>query len=144
MSPLHNKRVQNEADGNPKSSSLGVEAASTADEAGGLPGSMPAHVAALNDPAVCTQLKNLGLQMPPKDKLAPEALGARQKAEIAKWWPMIKAANDVKVDDSAGRRQSPNRQNGSDAGDASSEHRSQPVFVCSRSRRWAVASSALS
>jgi hypothetical protein len=41
LSPLHNKRVQNEADGNPKSSSLGVEAASTADEAGGLPGSMP-------------------------------------------------------------------------------------------------------
>jgi hypothetical protein len=32
-----------------------------------------------------------------KDKLAPEALGAWQKAEIAKWWPMIKAAN-VKVD----------------------------------------------
>jgi hypothetical protein len=40
-------------------------------------------------------LENLGLQMPPKDKLAPEALGARQKAEIAKWWPLIKAANDV-------------------------------------------------
>jgi hypothetical protein len=29
--------------------------------------------------------------MPPRDKLA------WQKAEIAKWWPMIKAAN-VKVD----------------------------------------------
>ena len=43
------------------------------------------------------QLKNLGLQMPPKDKLTPDALGAWQKAEIAKWWPMIKAAN-VKVD----------------------------------------------
>jgi len=27
----------------------------------------------------------------------PQALGAWQKAEIAKWWPMIKAAN-VKVD----------------------------------------------
>ena len=77
-----------------------------------------AHVAALNDPAVRTQLKNLCLQMPLKDKLAPEALGSRQKAEIAKWWPMIKAANDLEVDDSAGRRQSPNRQNGSDAGDA--------------------------
>ena len=76
-----------------------------------------AHVAALNDPAVRTQLENLGLQMP-KDKLAPEALGARQKAELAKWRPMIKAANDVKVDYGAGRRQSPNRQNGSDAGDA--------------------------
>jgi tripartite-type tricarboxylate transporter receptor subunit TctC len=52
---------------------------------------------ALNDPAVRKQLENLGLQMPPKDKLTPEALGAWQKAEIAKWWPMIKAAN-VKVD----------------------------------------------
>ncbi|OCK56891.1 tripartite tricarboxylate transporter substrate binding protein BugD [Bradyrhizobium sp. LMTR 3] len=56
-----------------------------------------ATVEALNDPAVRKQLENLGLQMPPKDKLAPEALGAWQKAEIAKWWPMIKAAN-VKVD----------------------------------------------
>ena len=56
-----------------------------------------ATIDALNDPAVRKQLENLGLQMPPKDKLAPEALGAWQKAEIAKWWPMIKAAN-VKVD----------------------------------------------
>ena len=56
-----------------------------------------AAVDALNDPAVRKQLENLGLQMPPKDKLTPEALGAWQKAEIAKWWPMIKAAN-VKVD----------------------------------------------
>jgi len=56
-----------------------------------------AAVDALNDPAVRKQLENLGLQMPPKDKLTPEALGAWQKAEISKWWPMIKAAN-VKVD----------------------------------------------
>lgn len=56
-----------------------------------------AAVEALNDPAVRKQLENLGLQMPPKDKLTPQALGAWQKAEIAKWWPMIKAAN-VKVD----------------------------------------------
>ena len=56
-----------------------------------------AAVDALNDPAVRKQLENLGLQMPPKDQLAPEALGAWQKAEIEKWWPMIKAAN-VKVE----------------------------------------------
>jgi tripartite-type tricarboxylate transporter receptor subunit TctC len=56
-----------------------------------------AVIQALNDPAVKKQLENLGLQMPPKDQLKPEALGAWQKAEIAKWWPMIKAAN-VKVD----------------------------------------------
>src|SRR6195952_2828671 len=54
-------------------------------------------VEALNDPAVRKQLENLGLQMPPNDKLSPRALGAWQKAEIAKWWPMIKSAN-VKVD----------------------------------------------
>ncbi|MBR1229948.1 MULTISPECIES: tripartite tricarboxylate transporter substrate binding protein BugD [unclassified Bradyrhizobium] len=56
-----------------------------------------AAVEALNDPAVRKQLENLGLQMTPKDKLTPEALGAWQQAEIEKWWPMIKAAN-VKVD----------------------------------------------
>ena len=54
-------------------------------------------VDALNDPAVRKQLENLGLQMPPADQLSPEALGSWQKAEIAKWWPMIKAAN-VKVE----------------------------------------------
>src|SRR6266436_2551820 len=54
-------------------------------------------VDALNDPAVRKQLESLGLQMPPKDQLAPEALGAWQKAEIEKWWPMLKAAN-VKVE----------------------------------------------
>ena len=56
-----------------------------------------AAVEALNDPAVKKQLENLGLQMPPKDQLSPQALGSWQKAEIAKWWPLIKAAN-VKVD----------------------------------------------
>src|SRR5881398_1289767 len=50
-----------------------------------------AAVDALNDPAVRKQLENLGLQMPSKDQLAPEALGAWQKAEMEKWWPMIKA-----------------------------------------------------
>jgi tripartite-type tricarboxylate transporter receptor subunit TctC len=56
-----------------------------------------AAVDALNDPAVRKQLENLGLQMPPKEQLTPQALGDWQKAEIAKWWPVIKAAN-VKVD----------------------------------------------
>ncbi|MBV8699617.1 MAG: tripartite tricarboxylate transporter substrate binding protein BugD, partial [Bradyrhizobium sp.] len=52
---------------------------------------------ALSDPAVQKQMENLGLQMPDKDKANPEALGAWQKAEIAKWWPLIQAA-DVKVE----------------------------------------------
>jgi tripartite-type tricarboxylate transporter receptor subunit TctC len=52
-----------------------------------------AAVEALNDPAVRKQLEGLGLQMPAPDRLTPEALGGWQKAEIAKWWPMIKAAD---------------------------------------------------
>jgi tripartite-type tricarboxylate transporter receptor subunit TctC len=56
-----------------------------------------AAVDAMSDPAVRKKFEDLGLQMPPKDKLSPDALGARQKAEIDKWWPMIKAAN-VKVE----------------------------------------------
>jgi tripartite-type tricarboxylate transporter receptor subunit TctC len=52
-----------------------------------------AAVDAMNDPAVRAKFENLGLQMPPQDQLTPEALGAFQKAEIAKWWPMLKAAN---------------------------------------------------
>jgi tripartite-type tricarboxylate transporter receptor subunit TctC len=56
-----------------------------------------AVVEALNDSAVRKQLGNLGLQIPADDRLTPEALGTWQKAEIAKWWPMLKAA-DVKVE----------------------------------------------
>jgi tripartite-type tricarboxylate transporter receptor subunit TctC len=56
-----------------------------------------AAVEALGDPQVRKALENLGLQMPPADRLTPEALGAWQKAEIAKWWPIIKAAH-VSVD----------------------------------------------
>jgi tripartite-type tricarboxylate transporter receptor subunit TctC len=56
-----------------------------------------AAIEAMNDPSVRKQLENLGLQMPPGERLSPAALGAWQKAEIGKWWPMIKAAN-VKVD----------------------------------------------
>jgi tripartite-type tricarboxylate transporter receptor subunit TctC len=56
-----------------------------------------AAVDALNDPGVRAKLENLGLQMTPADQLSPQALGALQKAEIAKWWPMLKAA-DVKVE----------------------------------------------
>jgi tripartite-type tricarboxylate transporter receptor subunit TctC len=56
-----------------------------------------AAVEAMNDPAVRKKFENLGLEMPAADQLTPEALGAWQKSEIAKWWPMIKAAN-VKVE----------------------------------------------
>jgi tripartite-type tricarboxylate transporter receptor subunit TctC len=56
-----------------------------------------AAVEALNDPAVRKQLESQGLEMTPQGQLTPEALGTRQKAEITKWWPIIKAA-DIKVD----------------------------------------------
>jgi tripartite-type tricarboxylate transporter receptor subunit TctC len=52
-----------------------------------------AAVDALNDPLVQKQFENLGLQMPPPNQLTPQALGDWQKAETAKWWPMIKAAH---------------------------------------------------
>jgi tripartite-type tricarboxylate transporter receptor subunit TctC len=51
-----------------------------------------AVVDALADPAVRTRLADLGVEIPPRDKQTPEALGAFQKAEIEKWWPIIKAA----------------------------------------------------
>jgi tripartite-type tricarboxylate transporter receptor subunit TctC len=51
-----------------------------------------AAVEAMNDSGVRQQMANLGLQMPPSDQLTPEALAALQKAEIAKWWPLLKAA----------------------------------------------------
>jgi len=56
-----------------------------------------AAVDALNDPPTRSALEKLGLQMPPADRLAPEVLGAWQKAEIEKWWPIIRAAH-VSVD----------------------------------------------
>jgi len=52
-----------------------------------------AVVEALADPAVKSRLVDLGLEIPERDQLTPEALGAWHKAEAGKWWPIIKAAN---------------------------------------------------
>ncbi len=52
-----------------------------------------ATVTALNDPALRQKLAAQEAQFPPADQMSPEALGAFQKAEIEKWWPIIKAAH---------------------------------------------------
>lgn len=51
-----------------------------------------ALVEALADPATRQRLGDLGLEITPREQQTPEALGAWQKAEADKWWPMIKAA----------------------------------------------------
>jgi tripartite-type tricarboxylate transporter receptor subunit TctC len=48
--------------------------------------------AALADQAVAARLADLGLDVPSRAEQTPEALRALQKAEIEKWWPIIRAA----------------------------------------------------
>jgi tripartite-type tricarboxylate transporter receptor subunit TctC len=52
-----------------------------------------AVVAALADPTVRRRLADIGQEVFPSGQQTPEALGVHQKAEIEKWWPIIKAAN---------------------------------------------------
>jgi tripartite-type tricarboxylate transporter receptor subunit TctC len=51
-----------------------------------------AVVDALADPAVRARLADLGQEIFPREQQTPEALCAYHKAEIEKWWPIIKAA----------------------------------------------------
>jgi tripartite-type tricarboxylate transporter receptor subunit TctC len=51
-----------------------------------------AVVAAFADPAVQKRFRDLGMEIPPREQQTPEGLYAHHKAEIEKWWPIIKSA----------------------------------------------------
>jgi len=56
-----------------------------------------AIVDSLADPAVRKRMVEAGLDIPSRDKQTPEGLAAYQRAEVRKWWPMIRDAN-IKVE----------------------------------------------
>ena len=56
-----------------------------------------AVVGALADPLVRSRLADLGQEIFPREQQTPATLGAYHKAEIEKWWPIIKAAG-IKVE----------------------------------------------
>jgi tripartite-type tricarboxylate transporter receptor subunit TctC len=56
-----------------------------------------AVVNALAEPTMRLRITDQGEEIPPREELTPQALGALQKAEIEKWWAVIKAAG-IKVE----------------------------------------------
>jgi len=52
-----------------------------------------AVVDSLADASVRKRLTELGHEIAPAELQAPDALAAYHKAELEKWWPIIKAAN---------------------------------------------------
>ncbi len=63
-----------------------------ADVIGKLNGAM---VQTLADPAIQKRFVDLGLDVASREQQTPEGLAAYHRAEIAKWWPIIKAAGIV-------------------------------------------------
>jgi tripartite-type tricarboxylate transporter receptor subunit TctC len=51
-----------------------------------------AVVDTLTDPTLRTRFAELALGLFSREQQSPEALAAFQKAEIEKWWPIVKAA----------------------------------------------------
>jgi tripartite-type tricarboxylate transporter receptor subunit TctC len=51
-----------------------------------------AAVTTLANPDVRRKFEAMGVDIPPPEQLSPKALASYQKAEIEKWWPIIKAA----------------------------------------------------
>ena len=49
-------------------------------------------VQVLADPVVQKRFEELGIEIAPHDQQSPEALRAFQKAEMERWWPIIKAS----------------------------------------------------
>jgi hypothetical protein len=49
-------------------------------------------VEALAEPAVSQRFTELGLDIPPRIQQTPDFLADHHRAEIEKWWPIIKAA----------------------------------------------------
>ena len=51
-----------------------------------------AAVAAMADPATRQRIAALGMDLPPQDQQTPAAFAAFHKAEVEKWYPIVKAA----------------------------------------------------
>jgi hypothetical protein len=47
----------------------------------------------LGEPTIRQKLVDLAQDIFPREQQTPAALAAYQKAEIDKWWPIIRAAN---------------------------------------------------